>query len=76
MPGEETVRTEEPDPFADKTIAEGLTAAEGPEGETVAVRDRLPDSPLTLVRKILELEEEPAGTDNDPGVAETVKSTT
>ncbi len=76
MPGEETVRTEEADPFADKTIEDGLREAEGPEGETVAARDRLPDNPLTLVRTTLEVEEDPAGTDTDPGVAETVKSTT
>ncbi len=76
MPEEETVRTEEPDPFADKTTTDGLREAEGPEGETVTARDRLPDNPLTLVRTTLEVEEDPAGTGNDPGEAETVKSTT
>ena len=73
---EETVRIDEFVPPADTTIADELREPEGPEGETVAETDKLPDKPLTLVRTMLEVEEEPAGTDKDPGLAVTVKSTT
>ncbi len=73
---EEIVSTDDPDPPAGKATVEELREGMGPEGEIVAVRDRLPESPLTLVKEMLELEEVPAGTDKDPGLAEIVKSTT
>ncbi len=73
---EEIVRTDDPDPPAGNATVDELREGMGPEGETVAVRDRLPESPLTLVKEMLELEEVPAGIDKDAGLAEIVKSTT
>ncbi len=81
MPGlvllcEETVSVDDPDPPGDKETVNGLRVGTGPDGEMLAVSDRLPVSPLILVKDIVELEDVPAGTDRDPGLAEIVKSTT
>ncbi len=74
--GEETVRMEDPELPADKDTVAGLRDDVGPEGDTVAVRDRLPVSPLTLVRVMLELDDVPGGTVRELVLAEIVKSTT
>ncbi len=76
MLGDETVRTEEPVPPADKTNVDGLRDGVGPEGEMVAVRDRLPDNPLRLVNMMLELEAVPPGMIKEIGLAEIEKSIT
>ena len=75
LPGEETVSVEEPDPPADNTTLDGLRDGTGPEGETVAVRERLPARPLMLVREMVELEEVPARPDTTLGLADIEKST-
>ncbi len=74
--GEEMVRVEVPDPPADNATVVGLRDERGPEGETVVVRERLPVRPLILVKEIVELEEVPARSDREPGLAEILKSTT
>ncbi len=74
--GADTERREDPLPPADNATVVGLREGLGPEGEMVAVRDKVPDSPLTLVKVMLELEEVPGGTDRGAGLAETVKSST
>ncbi len=76
MLGEETVRTDDPEPPGDNEIVDWLRDETGPDGEVVAVRDTLPDSPLTLVKIMLELEEVPGGVETELGVAKIVKSTT
>ncbi len=74
--GADTVRREDPVPPSDNATVVGLRDGLGPEGEMVAVRNRVPDSLLTLVRVMLELEEVPGGMDREAGLAETVKSST
>src|SRR5437867_12878723 len=74
--GDETVRIEEPVPPAGRETVNGLRDKVSPVGETVGVRDRFPDSPLTLVRIMFELEEVPAGTDMKLGLADIMKPTT
>jgi hypothetical protein len=37
----------------------GLSVTLGPEGDMVLVKLRIPENPLTLVRVMVELEEEP-----------------
>ncbi len=76
MLGEEIVRTEDPEPLGDRATVDGLRDGKGPEGETVTLRDKLPDNPLRLVSVMLELEDVPAGTDREPGLTEIAKSTT
>ena len=76
MLGADTSRMDELVPPADRATDVGVRNVDGPEGATVVERDKLPDSPLTLVKIMVEFEEEPAGMDKDPWFAETVKSTT
>ena len=71
-----TVRTEVADPPEDKDTLDGLRDSVGPEGETVAVMETVPVSPLMLARVRVELEVLPGGTASEPGVAEMLKSTT
>ena len=71
-----TVRTEVADPPEDRDTLDGLRDSVGPVGETVAVMETLPVSPLMLVRVILELEVLPGGTTSEPGLADMLKSTT
>ena len=72
---DEMVRMERPVPPADKTNDDGLRDGVGPEGEMVAARDTLPESPLRLVKAMLKLEEVPPGMIREIGVAEIEKST-
>ncbi len=74
--GEETVRIDDPKPPGDNEIVDALRKETTPEGETVEVRESLPDSQLTVVRTRLELEEAPGGTEREAGLAEIAKSTT
>ncbi len=77
FPGDETVSTDEPDPLPeDMTTVEGLRDGASPEGDTVAVRETLPENPLMPVKEMLELAELPAGVDSAFGLAEIVKSVT
>ena len=75
MEGENTVRVEDPDPPGERVTVDGLRESVGPEGEMIAARDRLPDSPLMLVKAMVELEEDPGGTDRDVELGEILKST-
>jgi hypothetical protein len=73
---EEKVSVEVPEDPLDNATEDGLRATVGPEGETVAVSDMLPDSPLTLESVMLELAEVPGGVESELGLATIVKSTT
>jgi hypothetical protein len=49
-------------PPADRVKLVGLNVAVGPDGETMAESLMIPPKPLTLLTRIVELPEEPAGT--------------
>ncbi len=72
----ENVRLDVPEPPADRATADGFKDIVGPEGDTVALRDTLPDRPLTLDRVMLEFAEVPGGAESVLGLADRVKSTT
>ena len=81
MPGtkllvDENVRVEVPVPELESTIVDGFTVSEGPDGDTVALSETLPDNPLMLERLIVEFADVPGGAVNETGFAETEKSTT
>jgi len=76
LAGEEIVRTDDADPPGDKRTLDGLREVVGPEGETVAVMETLPERPLMLVIVRLELDAVPIGILREPGLAEMLKSTT
>ena len=72
----EKVRVEVPELPLDNATVNGFSDVVGPEGETLAVRDTLPDSPFTLDKVMLEFAEVPGGVESKFGLAEIVKSTT
>ena len=73
---EEKIRVEAPEDPLDNAIVVGLRVTVGPEGETVAVSDTLPDSPLTLDSVMVEFADVPGGAESEFGLATIVKSTT
>jgi hypothetical protein len=63
-----------PDPPALRLTIEGVTDTTGPEGETVAVKFKVPEKSLTLARLITELSLDPTGIVRMLGLAVIVKS--
>ncbi len=81
MPGvrlvvEEKARAEVPVPPPASTTVEGFTDSEGPDGDTVALSETLPDNPLMLDKVIVEFADVPGGAVSELGLAEIEKSTT
>ena len=81
MPGakllaEEKMRVEVPVPELASTSVDGFNDNEGPDGDTVALREILPDKPLTLDKVMVEFADVPGGAVSELGLAEMVKSMT
>jgi hypothetical protein len=73
---EEKVRVEVPVPELARTTVEGFTVSEGPDGDTVALIETLPDNPLMLVSVMVEFADVPGEAVSEPGLREIEKSTT
>ena len=59
-----------------RVMVDGFREIVGPDGETVALSETLPESPLMLAMVIVEFPVTPGGAVRVAGLAETVKSTT